>query len=264
MSLEAFRGRTALVTGASSGLGAGLARWLARRGVRVWAAARRADRLAALRAECGDLVEPLELDVADARGAFARIQALDAACGGLDLVIANAGVGEQTRLRELDHEAAQRMIEVNVAGATATLLAAAPGMVARRRGHLVGMSSLAALAPFPGASTYGASKAYLRAFCDALRLDVARHGVAVTSLHPGFVRSEMTSSRPAEAMPFLLETDDAVERMGRALLRRSRTHAFPLRAALLVRAVGALPHPVRERLAGRGRGARKRPAKERS
>ena len=244
---------TALVTGASSGLGRGLALWLARRGVRVWAAARRADRLEALRAEGGGLVTPLELDVADGPATFARVQALDGESGGLDLVIANAGVGERTSLRTLDYASVQRMIEVNVAGASATLLGAAPGMVARRRGHLVGMSSLAGLVPFPRSAAYCASKAYLAMFLDSLRLDVARHGVAVTAIHPGYVRSEMTDRNPVGEMPFLLETGDAVERMGRALLRRQARHLFPWQAALMVRAIGALPGGLWQRLAGRGR-----------
>jgi len=242
---------TALVTGASSGLGRGLALWLARRGVRVWAAARRVDRLEALRDEGGPFIEPLALDVSDGPATFARVQALDRESGGLELVIANAGFGERSSLRDLDPASVQRMLDVNVSGATATLLGAAPGMVARGRGHLVGVSSLAALAAFPRSSVYGASKAYLAAFLDGLRLDVARHGVTVTALHPGYVRSEMTAGNRPEAMPFLLETDDAVERMGRALLRRRDRLLFPWQAVLLVRAWRFLPDGLRRRLAGR-------------
>jgi len=244
---------TALITGASSGLGRGLALWLVHRGVRVWAAARRLDRLEALRDEAGGLVEPLALDVSDGPATFARVEALDREVGGLDLVIANAGFGERTSLRSLDHASVQRMLDVNVSGATATLLGAAPGMVARGRGHLVGMSSLAGLAAFPRSSAYCASKAYLTMFLDALRLDVARHGVTVTSLHPGYVKSEMTDRNPAGEMPFLLETEDAVERMGRALLARRERLLFPWQAAALVRAVGALPAGAQRWLAGLGR-----------
>jgi short-subunit dehydrogenase len=243
----------ALVTGASSGLGRGLTVWLARRGVRVFAAARREEALRVLRAEAGELVSPLALDVGDAPACFARIQTLDRECGGLDLVVANAGVGERTAVKQLDFAAENRMIQVNVAGASATLLAAVPGMIERRRGHLAGVSSLAGLAPFPASSTYCASKAYLKMFLDALRLDVARHGVAVTAILPGYVKSEMTAGNDPRRMPFLLETGDAVERMGEALLRRDAQVHFPWQMTLAARAIGALPTGLWQRLAGRGR-----------
>jgi len=244
---------TALVTGASSGLGRGLALWLARRGVRVFAAARREEALRALRDEAGELVTPLALDVSDATACFERIRALDRESGGLDLVVANAGVGERTAVKQLDFAAENRMIQVNVAGASATLLAAVPGMLERRRGHLAGVSSLAALAPFPASGTYCASKAYLKMFLDALRLDVARHGIAVTVIFPGYVKSEMTDKNDPRRMPFLLETGDAVERMGRALLRRDARVQFPWQMTLAARAIGALPAGLWQRVAGRGR-----------
>ncbi len=235
--------KTALVTGASSGLGRGLALWLTQRGVRVWAAARRVDALAALRAEAGELLTPLQLDVAEAEATFARVRDLDGEVGGLDLVIANAGAGEKTNPRTLDFASVNRMIQVNVAGASATLCGALPGMVERRRGHLVGISSMAGLLPFPGSSTYCASKAYLRMFLDGLRLDVTRHGIDVTSIHPGFVKSEMTDQREKRSMPFLMETAPAVALMGRALLQRRQQLLFPWQVSVLVRLGSALPGP---------------------
>jgi NADP-dependent 3-hydroxy acid dehydrogenase YdfG len=242
---------TALVTGASSGLGRGLALWLTRRGVRTWAAARRLDALEALRVEAGPPLTPVIMDVSQADATFEQVRALDRESGGLDLVVANAGVGERTRVSSLDFAAVHRMIQVNVAGATATLCGAIPGMVERRRGHLAGVSSLAGLLAFPSSSTYCASKAYLRMFLDSLRLDLTRHGVQVTSIHPGYVKSEMTRDTRRSSMPFLLETDDAVERMGRALLRRDQTHVFPWQVASLVRLGGALPTGWWARLAAR-------------
>jgi short-subunit dehydrogenase len=133
------------------------------------------------------------------------------------------------------------MVQVNVAGASATLCGAIPGMVERRRGHLVGVSSLAGLLAFPSSSAYCATKAYLRMFLDGLRLDVTRHGIDVTSLHPGYVKSEMTDRNEKGSMPFLLETDDAVERMGQALLRREKTFVFPWQTGTGVRLASALP-----------------------
>jgi short-subunit dehydrogenase len=238
--------KTALVTGASSGLGRGLAAWLAKREVRVYAAARRLEQLEQLRAEAGPHIVPLQLDVSDGDRTFDAVAKLDADCGGLELVIANAGVGEDTRVKKLKWESISRMIRVNVEGATATLCGALPGMVERKRGHLVGISSLAGLVPLPASSAYCATKAYLGMFLESLRLDVERHGVVVTSIHPGFVKSEMTAKNKPETMPFLLETDDAVERMGRALLAQKKVFAFPWQLSSAIGAAAALPRPLRD------------------
>lgn len=237
--------KTALLTGASSGLGRGLATWLAKRDVKVYAAARRLDQLEALRDEAGPNIVPLKLDVSDSEATFATVRRLDADCGGLDLVIANAGVGDDTRVKKLNWESTSRMVQVNVAGATATLCGALPGMVERKRGHLVGISSLAGLVALPSSSVYCATKAYLAMFLDGLRLDVERYGLSVTSIHPGFVKSEMTAKNKPEAMPFLLETDDAVERMGRAMLRRAKVYTFPWQLSSLIASAQAMPGPLR-------------------
>ncbi len=236
--------KTALVTGASSGLGRGLAAWLARRGVKVYAAARRLEQLEQLKAEVGELIVPVQLDVSDGAATFAAVGQLDVDAGGLDLVIANAGVGEETRPRRLAWDSVQRMLDVNVTGATATLLGALPAMVERGRGHLVGVSSLAGFVPLPRNSTYSASKAYLGMFLESLRFDVEPLGVVVTSLHPGFVKSEMTAKNKPGSMPFLLETDDAVERMGRAMLRKDARFAFPWQLSSAVSAASTLPRAL--------------------
>ncbi len=236
--------KTALLTGASSGIGRGLAVWLAKRDVKVYAAARRIDELERLRDEVGDNILPLKLDVSDGDATFAAVQKLDADCGGLDLVIANAGVGDDTRPKTLKWEAVSRMIDVNVSGATATLCGALQGMISRGHGQLVGISSLAALLPLPQSSTYCASKAYVSMFLDSLRLDVEKYGLVVTSIHPGFVKSEMTAKNKPEAMPFILETEDAVNRMGLAMLRKKKVFTFPWPLATAIATARAMPRPL--------------------
>ncbi|MCA2977635.1 MAG: SDR family NAD(P)-dependent oxidoreductase, partial [Myxococcaceae bacterium] len=161
----------ALVTGASSGLGRALALWFARRGVVVHAAARREAQLTSLRAEAPGHIEPLVLDVADADAAHARIEALDRETGGFDLVVANAGVGDELPAKALSWERVRKVLDVNVMGATATLCAVVPGMLARGRGHLVGVSSLAAFVSLPKVGAYNASKSYLTAWLESVRLD---------------------------------------------------------------------------------------------
>ena len=128
------RYRRAVVTGASSGIGRSLALWLAARGVTVIAAGRRREKLDELgdeAARTGGVIEPLELDVADVAVVRERLLDLDGRDGGLDLVVANAGVGELTPARNFDWEACDSILRVNVLGAAATLTAVLPGMVAR-------------------------------------------------------------------------------------------------------------------------------------
>jgi NADP-dependent 3-hydroxy acid dehydrogenase YdfG len=245
--------KTALVTGASSGLGRGLAAWLAKRGVRVYAAARRLEQLEQLKAEAGENIVPQQLDVSRGEATFEAVGQLDREAGGLDLVIANAGVGEETRPKRLQWDSVQRMIDVNVTGASATLLGVLPGMIERGRGHLVGISSLAGLVPLPRNAGYCATKAYLGMFLETLRFDVEHLGVAVTSIHPGFVKSEMTAKNKPGSMPFLLETEDAVERMGQAMLRREPRFAFPWQLSSLVSTASVLPRPLASALLRRVR-----------
>lgn len=229
---------TALITGASSGLGRGLALWFAARGVKVFGAARREDQLASLGEEiasAGGAFEAIRMDVARARETVAQIQALDERVGGLDLIVANAGVAIDTRAKKLKWDDVERIIEVNVLGAAATLSAVLPQMIERGRGHLVGVSSMAAFRGLPRVSAYSASKAFLTTFCEGIRVDVQGTGVRVTAIHPGYVKSELTS-RNKFKMPFLQETDAAVEKMGNAILRGAAEYAFPwqLSSALTV------------------------------
>jgi short-subunit dehydrogenase len=238
--------RTALVTGASSGLGRGLALWFGRRGVKVYAAARRLENLEALADEAraaGAHVEPVELDVANADTTLARIRELDEACGGLDLVVANAGVGIETNARRIKWEPVKQTIDVNVTGAAATLCAVLPQMVERKRGHLVGVASMAAFRGLGRNAAYCASKAYLSTFMESLRVDLKGTGVNVSCLYPGFVKSEMTAKNKFD-MPFLLETEEAVELMGKAILRGETQYAFPWQMARIMGLVKAMPNAL--------------------
>lgn len=235
--------KTALITGASSGLGRGLALWLARRGTKVYAAARRKDLLEALAQEAqsaGLSVEPVEMDVANAEATRERIQAVDAACGGLDLVVANAGVGAETYAKRFNWESARKIIDVNVTGAVATLSAVLPQMVERDRGHLVGVSSLAGYRGLSRNAAYSASKAFLSTFMESLRVDLRGTGVRVTCINPGFIKTDMTAKNK-HPMPFLLEAEDAVERMGKAIVRGDTVFSFPWQLSAPLRLVKVMP-----------------------
>lgn len=245
-----------VVTGASSGLGRGLAAFFVRRGSHVHAAARRAELLESLSDElqgAPGTLTPLVLDVSKGAATVERLLAVDAACGGVDLVIANAGVGEQTRGKRLKWAPFERMLEVNVLGAAATLSALVPRMVERGRGQLVGMASLAAFILPAKTWGYSASKTFVHQMCRGLRMDLRGTGVTVTCLYPGFVKSEMTANNKFQ-MPFLLETEDAVKRMGKAIVRGEEEFAFPWQLATLVGAAGLLPASAKEFLGRRAWG----------
>jgi len=246
--------RNALVTGASSGLGRGLASALARRGIHVVAAARRKPELDSLVAEIqrgGGSAEVLVLDCAQADEAHDTIRALDERLQ-LDLVVANAGWGHTTPARKIDWSTVKKILDLNVQGAAATLCGALPGMVARNRGHLVGVASLAGFRGLPKTAAYSASKSALIAFLASLRVDLHGTGVAVTSICPGYVKTDLTKDRPYK-LPFLMELDDAIEAMVRGIERREAVCAFPLPLYSAVRALPFLPDPVYDFLASRSK-----------
>jgi short-subunit dehydrogenase len=139
---------------------------------------------------------------------------------------------------------------VNVVGATATLTALLPAMVERRRGHVVGISSLAAFVTWPRVTTYSASKAYLTHLLAGLRLELKDKGVKVTTVQPGFVKSEMTAKNRFK-MPFLLETDDAAARIGEAIVRGDDVLSFPWQMSAASHALQWVPQAALGLLVGK-------------
>ena len=213
--------RTALITGASSGIGRALAKRIAGQGTELVICARRVAELESLAEEirtAGGRVHVRAVDVANTHAAAEAVRAADAEVHGLDLVIANAGVGGLTPTKSLTWESIEKMCLVNFSGAIATLTAVLPEMVKRRRGHIVGVSSLAAYKPLPDSAAYCASKRGLSMFLDAVRMDLRGTGVEVTTIHPGFVRTAMTAKNPFP-MPFIVDLDEAVDLIVRKLPR---------------------------------------------
>ncbi|MDJ0386717.1 bifunctional NADP-dependent 3-hydroxy acid dehydrogenase/3-hydroxypropionate dehydrogenase YdfG [Roseomonas sp. E05] len=178
-----------LVTGATSGFGASIARRFAQDGARIIAIGRRADRLEALARELGEgQVLPLALDVRDSAAIQAAIAGLPADWAEIDVLVNNAGLA-------LGLEPAQRasladwemMIDTNAKGLVAMTHAVLPGMVARNRGHVVNIGSTAGEWPYPGGNVYGATKAFVRQFSLNLRADLHGTAVRVTDIEPGLV-----------------------------------------------------------------------------
>ena len=246
--------KTVFVTGASSGLGRGLALHYAREGKTVHAAARRKDELARLAAEAppGSIV-PVPLDVADSDALVAAIhRAEDASGGALDLVIANAGVGRPASARKMDWSVVRQILDVNATAACVTIAAALPKMVERNAGQVVMMSSLAAFRGMPGNAAYCASKAAVHVFMESVRVDLRSTGVRATTIYPGFVKTELTAKNKFR-MPFLMDLDDAVRVMARGIDRGAKTISYPLPMVAMTRTLGAIPRGIYEPLAAKMR-----------
>lgn len=246
--------KNALITGASSGIGRSLALGLAKQGIEVVIAARRQPELQALRQEiekAGGIAHVAVLDVARPREAVAEIQRFDDKLGGLDMVIANAGIGRVGSFKKATWDKIEAMCQVNFTGAIATLTALVPRMVTRRRGHLVGVSSLIAHAPHaPGSLVYQATKIGFSAFLDGLRFELAGTGVAVTAIHPGFVQTEMTAPNK-HPMPFVMTVEQATERILRTLSHAPGRIDFPLPMTLLTKAAAMIPDSLTSAISAR-------------
>jgi 3-hydroxy acid dehydrogenase / malonic semialdehyde reductase len=181
--------RVAFVTGASSGFGAAIARRYAGAGVRVLATARRVDRLARLVDEFGeDLIFVSWLDVRDRAAIEQLVSSLPRAFAEVDVLVNNAGLALGLGpAQDANLDQWEQMIETNCTGLTYVTRAILPGMVARRRGHVVNMGSIAATYPYPGGNVYGATKAFVHQFSLGLRADLHGTGVRVTCIEPGLV-----------------------------------------------------------------------------
>lgn len=185
---------TILVTGASSGIGAAIARLAAQQGYDLAITARRLDRLQSLCQECepyGVRVLPIQADLAQWEGVQAVAQTALAVFGSLDVLINNAGFGRLNWLETLDGEAdIAAQIQVNLIAPIQLTRQILPSMIANRRGHIINIASIASLVATPTYSVYAASKFGLHGFTEALRREVAVYGIRVSGVYPGGVETE--------------------------------------------------------------------------
>jgi len=217
-----------LITGASSGIGAALARAYAGRGAFLALAGRDRRRLEAVADTCRDRGADVAAETVDVTDRAAMAGWIAGTDDGhpLDLVIANAGISAGTGGRGEDAEQARAVFAVNVGGVLNTVLPAIGRMRARKAGQIAVMSSVAGLRGLPGAPAYSASKAAVRAYGEALRGWLAADGVRVSVICPGFVDTPMTAGNPYP-MPFLMGADRAAAIIRRGLARNKARIAFP-------------------------------------
>lgn len=250
---HSWSNKVILITGASSGIGSALAIELGKRGARVGLVARRADELEKIARDveaAGGAALALPCDVRDAEAVKTAAETLRAKFGAIDLLVANAGVGVTTSVEDLRAEVVERVISINVIGAVNSVAAVLPQMLKRGDGHLVAISSLAASRGLPKSAAYCASKAAMSAFFESLRVDLRGKGIDVTVIHPGFIKTPLTAGRESK-MPFLMELDDATNRILQAIEKRKRSYWFPFPLSTMVRAMRAVPDAVYDYMASR-------------
>ncbi|MCI0685465.1 MAG: SDR family NAD(P)-dependent oxidoreductase [Gemmataceae bacterium] len=244
---------TALITGAASGIGRELARQLADEGVAIAALDLNADGLQALADELTQKQRRVAWGIADVTKADelqARVSALEMQLGPIDLLIACAGIGFETSALEYRADAMNAVLAVNLIGVSNSIAAVLPGMLERRRGHIVALSSLASYLGVPRMLAYCASKSGVNAIMEGLRAEVRQHGIHATTICPGWVRTPMTDGKlpgHVRTMP----VDDAARRIIRAIRRRKTFVAFPAALVWQMRLLTWSPRFVRDRLIAR-------------
>jgi NADP-dependent 3-hydroxy acid dehydrogenase YdfG len=229
----------AIVTGASAGIGAALTRELARRGWKVGVVARRRAPLEALVAEirgAGGAAEVATADVTDRAATEAAIAQLEAALGPCDLIVANAGGGAASSVHALPVDACLSVMRLNYDGVVHAVGAVLPGMLRRNAGHLAVVSSVAAFRGLPAQGAYSASKAAVTALFQSFRAELHGTGIAVTTIHPGFVATELTAKNRF-AMPFLMSAERAARIIADGLAARRADVTFPWQMRWLFRLV---------------------------
>jgi short-subunit dehydrogenase len=239
------------ITGASSGIGAALARHYGARGATLGLAGRRLEALQQVGREAGSAFEAYPCDVRDLGALKAAAADFMSRHGVPDLVIANAGISHGT-LTEYAEDAGgfAEILEVNVLGMVHTFHPFVEPMRRERKGRLAGIASVAGFRGLPGAAAYSASKAAVMRYLEALRVELHGSGVGVTTICPGYIATPMTAGNPYP-MPFLLEADDAARRIARAIDAGRRFAVIPWQMAILGRIFATLPDALYDRVFAR-------------
>ena len=248
-----WNNKVVMITGASSGIGKGLALEIAARGGRLGLIARRADALNELvneiKAQNGTAIA-VAADVRDAAAMRSAADRVRSELGPIDILIANAGVGVTDHAQNLNPAQVAEVMDINVMGAVNTVAAVLPEMVERRSGQLVAIASLAGYRGLAKSAAYCASKAALSSFFESLRIDLRHTGVTVLVIYPGFIKTPLTSGRQAK-MPYLMELDDGVNKIVNAIEKGKRSYAFPWQLATIVRAGLIMPAAMYDWIAER-------------
>ena len=247
-----------IITGASSGIGAALARRYAAAGATLGLIARRRSELERLAAALAGPHEIYPLDVRDGAAVAAAARAFIAGHGCPDIVIASAGVSVGAEAGHAEDVAVfQEVLDINVMGTVRTFQPFIDCMRGRRSGALVGIASVAGYRGLPGAGAYSASKAAVISALESLRVELRGSGVRVITICPGYIATPMTEKNPYP-MPFLMSADKAAGKIARLIARRTEFAVIPWQMAVVARVMRILPNWLYDSLAaGRARKPRR-------
>lgn len=224
---------TVVITGASSGIGRALALEMARHGHHLGLTARRMPLLEQLRDEIratvgGETrVELAVLDVCRTDTVGETLHDLFARLGGIDTIVVNAGANDITHIGQEDLHKELKLIYTNLSGAIATIGAATEHFIARGKGHVVGISSLASLQPIRHQAAYCASKAGFSMYLKAVRIELRHLGITVTDILPGYIATDIVKGTDIGQMPFAIPASQAAREMARLIARKVESGVVP-------------------------------------
>jgi len=240
------------ITGASSGLGAALAKQYAAQGHTLGLLARRRDRLHEIASSLPGRHYLYVVDVQDRDELHAAAYNFIEQVGEVDVVIACAGISAGTLTEEADDFAVFKAIfETNVMATVSTFEPFVPQMIKRRAGTLVGIASVAGVRGLPGAGAYSASKSAVTTYCESLRLELKPHNVGVVTIAPGFIRTEMTEKNPYH-MPFLMDAEVFATKALAAIQQKKSYVVIPWQMGVVGKLLRLLPNWLYDRLAVNG------------
>nr|WP_275846340.1 SDR family NAD(P)-dependent oxidoreductase [Sulfurimonas sp. SAG-AH-194-I05] len=234
------------MTGASSGIGAELARQYATKENSLILLARREDKLKTLQNELASHATKIEIVVVDVTE-FELLQSKIDAIGFIDMVILNAGISLGHSSDNTPFKDFKKLYDVNVLANHAILEILLPKFEEQKSGKIVFISSLASLFSMPSSQAYSSSKRALNAYVEALQYKYYKNTIKVINILPGFIKSELTDKNNFH-MPFLLSTENGVKRIKKAIDKNKKMYAFPLRFYLSIRLLNLLPNFLREKI----------------
>ncbi|MDA7817156.1 SDR family NAD(P)-dependent oxidoreductase [Sulfurimonas sp.] len=237
-----------LITGASSGIGAGLAKLYATPDNELLLLARREDKLLTLKSQLEPTCKRVNIIVCDVSD-FDYLQDKIKQIGTLDMVVLNAGISIGHSFEITPFKDFKRLFDVNLLSNHAILEVVLPQFIAQKSGKIVFISSLASLIAMPSSKAYSASKRALNAYAESIRYKYKKDGIKVVNILPGFIQSEMTDKNDFN-MPFLLSNEDGVKRIYKAIENNRRLYAFPKRFFLIIKFLTLLPQFIRDMIVG--------------
>ncbi|WP_345992640.1 SDR family NAD(P)-dependent oxidoreductase [Sulfurimonas sp. HSL-1716] len=232
-----------LITGASSGIGAALAHRYAKDGNHLILLSRDKNRLQDLQRSLSCKTDIIDIDICDFELLQKRIKEIDS----IDMVILNAGISIGHSLEITPFDDFKKLYDTNLLSYHALLEPLLPKFKEKKSGTIVFISSLASLITMPSSVAYSSSKRALNAYAEGIRYKYKPHGINVVNILPGFIDTPLTQKNDF-SMPFLMSLEEGSKRIEKAIEKRKRIYAFPLRFYLIIKTLGLLPQFLRERI----------------